>query len=259
MEGRPEVDFAAPLKGGRPLKRWRWVGAFTEEVMVCAAQARIAGVPVSWWAIWDRTARTLAEETAKNHRHTNVSQTAVTVQSDPHQMQLSLTRGTEVETISPHGSQPIWTRKTPLKATGSVTLGDRRFDLTDAPGLMDESAGYHARRTDWRWSAGVGTTTSGEAVTWNFVTGLHDAPEASERTVWIDGTPHHVPPQRFAEDLTSVGDLQFAGEASRTHRENRIVLMTDYQQPFGSFTGTLPPAGELESGYGVMERHAARW
>ena len=39
--GRPAVPLPPermpPLRGGRPLKRWRWVGAFGEDAMVCAA------------------------------------------------------------------------------------------------------------------------------------------------------------------------------------------------------------------------------
>ena len=41
---------------GRPLKRWRWVGVFSEELMVCAAQVRIGPARQSFWAL-PRTAR----------------------------------------------------------------------------------------------------------------------------------------------------------------------------------------------------------
>src|SRR3712207_7172060 len=51
-------------------------------------------------------------------------------------------------------------------------------------------SGYHARHTSWRWSAGIGRAKDGRRVAWNLVDGVHDAPEASERTVWLDGEPH---------------------------------------------------------------------
>ena len=47
------------VRGGRPLKRWTYVGAYGPELMVCAASARIGVVPVAWWAVWDRTTRRL--------------------------------------------------------------------------------------------------------------------------------------------------------------------------------------------------------
>ena len=92
-------------------------------------------------------------------------------------------------------------------------------------GFVDDSAGYHARVTAWRWSAGVGVAESGAAVAWNLVDGVHDALQASERTVWVDGTPHHVPPQPFADDLSAVGELRCEPVAVRKHRQNRLVVV----------------------------------
>jgi hypothetical protein len=139
-----------------------------------------------------------------------------------------------------------------------VALGGRPRTL-DARAVIDDSAGYHARRTAWRWSAGVGVAVSGAQVAWNLVDGVHDAPEASERTVWIDGEPHEVGPVRFAPGLEAVGDLRFSAEAVRASSENLVIMRSDYEQPFGTFSGGLPVAGELREGYGVMERHEVVW
>ena len=35
-------------RGGRPLKRWTYVGAFGPELMLWAAHGRSAGLPFSW-------------------------------------------------------------------------------------------------------------------------------------------------------------------------------------------------------------------
>ena len=125
--------------------------------------------------------------------------------------------------------------------------------------MIDESAGHHARHTAWRWTCGVGTAASGAAVAWNLVDGVHDAPERSERAVWIDGDPQPVGPVAFAADLSGVDGLAFAAEAPRARHENLGLLRSDYEAPFGTFSGTLPIAGELREGYGVMERHDVRW
>jgi Protein of unknown function (DUF2804) len=261
MPGRPEVPVPPAsmpmLHAGRPLKRWRWVGAFSDELMLCAAVARIGPVTVSWWAAWDRSARTFAEHTMRHSRAVTVDGDRVEVDDGPVRISLAIEEAPGVETISQHGPGHIWTCKRPARARGAVTLAGRSIAV-DAPAFVDESAGYHARETAWRWSAGVGTTTAGVPVTWNLVTGLHDAEEASERTVWVGGEPHHVAPQAFADDLSSVGGLHFTTEATRKHRENRLIVASDYEQPFGAFAGELPVAGEI-TGYGVMERHAARW
>jgi len=261
MPSRPGVPLPPAsmpmLRGRRPLKRWRWIGAFDDEMMLCVAVARIGPLPVSWWAVWDRKSRTLAEHTVRGGRAVTLDGPRIEVDDGPVQMSLTLEEQDGVETVSPHGDEYIWTRKRPARARGTLTVVRRNLAV-DAPAFVDESAGYHARETAWRWSAGVGTTTAGEPVAWNLVTGVHDANAASERTVWLNGAPHHVAPQAFADDLSSVGDLRFTAEATRVHRENRLIVATDYEQPFGTFTGTLPVAGAI-TGLGVMERHAARW
>jgi len=235
------------VRGGRPLKRWTYVGAYGPELMVCAASARIGIVPVAWWAVWDRTARRLTQ----GHHSVRIDAHRVAV---PGRFELELGDGAAVEVVSPHGREYAWTRKRAVTVRGRV--GTRAVELG---AIVDESAGYHARHTAWRWSAGVGTAASGEPVAWNLVSGLHDAPEASERTVWFAGEPREVPSQAFAADLSAVGGLRFAREAVRSARENLLLLRSDYEQPFGTFSGELPTAGPLREGWGVMERHEVSW
>jgi hypothetical protein len=229
-------------------KSWRWVGAFGPDVMLCVAHARVGVVRRSWWAVWERSddERSARGRGDRLHEGTRAP------------FELTLEHGTPIEVTT----GPMWTRKTPLRVTGSV-LG-REIDL---PGLLDESAGRHPRRTAWRWSAGAGVAASGSAVVWNLVEGLHDrsplprpgtsSPRRSERTVWVDGEPHEVGAQPF-EGLSRVGDLSFTALATRAKRENYLVIASDYEQPFGTFSGSLPVAGPLE-GWGVMERHEALW
>ena len=52
------------LRGGRPLKRWRYVGVYGPEVMLCAASVRIGGIPQAFWAVLDRETGALADRTA---------------------------------------------------------------------------------------------------------------------------------------------------------------------------------------------------
>ena len=54
----------------------------------------------------------------------------------------------------------------------------------------------------------------------------------------------------FADDLSSVGGLRFTREAVRARHENLIVLRSDYEQPFGTFSGELPVAGRAARGLG---------
>jgi hypothetical protein len=217
------------MKSWRPLKRWRWIGVFGPDLMLCAGDARVAGIRQRWWARAHPDG-TLDEGTGK----------------PPFALELGESRGGAVEVASPHGRAWIWTRKRLVATNGGLAL-------------VDDSAGYHARHTTWYWSAGSGRLADGRSVAWNLVDGVHDAVQASERTVWVDGEPSEAGPVEFAPDLSRVGGLEFSAWSAREHHTRRGPFRSDYRQPFGSFRGELPGGLELAEGYGVMEWHDALW
>ena len=225
-------------------KAWTWVGAFGPELMLCAASARIGPARTSWWAVWDG-----------ERLHERTYRRSAPVEATPERVRVAGVLDLAVEPGAPWAvrSGETWTRKRPARVHGTAL--DRAVDLR---GLVDESAGRHPRRMAWWWSAGAGELSDGRAVTWNLVEGLHDGADGSERAVWIDGVPSHVPPQRF-RGLDGVGELRFSAVATRARRENLLLIASDYEQPFGSFTGSLPVGGDLRRGWGVMERHRVRW
>jgi Protein of unknown function (DUF2804) len=226
--------------GTRPLKRWRYVGVYTPELMLCVGDARVGPIPQRWWAV----------ALPDGSLHEGKSAHGV--------IDLSLEEDGGVEVVSPHGGSFIWTRKQALvPVTGRVVLGAREFGIDDVA-FIDDSAGYHARHTAWQWSAGHGRLDDGRAVGWNLVTGVHDG-EPSERTVWVEGEPHEVGPVEFADDLSRVGDLDFKAWAERVDHTNLLLFRNDYRQPFGTFSGELPGGLRLAAGYGVMEEHDVRW
>ena len=231
-------DRMPPFQRLRPLKRWRWIGVFGPELMVCVGDARVAGVPQRWCAVCEPDG-SLHEGRAR--------------------VDLELDERDGVEVVSPHGRSYIWTRKQAgVPARGSVELAGRRFEI-EGEAFIDDSAGYHARRTSWRWSAGSGRLADGRPVSWNLVDGVHDAPRGSERTVWVEGRPHEVEPVEFAADLSAVGGLRFREWCAREDHTRRGPFRSDYRQPFGEFSGELPGGLALAEGYGVMERHEAVW
>jgi hypothetical protein len=257
-----------PRQGTRPLKRWCYVAVFSEEALICAANVRVGPLRQSFWAHWDRTSGTFDEQTRLlRTRPIRVGGDRVTVRSGDARLELALSpAGDPVEVLSPHGRSYIWTRKTPVRALGHYAVG---MDVrpVSGTGILDESAGYHARRTEWEWTAGSGVTVDGHAVTWNLVRGIHDGEHHSERTVWLDGRPVEAPPVRFSPDLDDVvgadgSILTFEAEAVRGRRDNLGLISSEYTAPFGRFAGRLPGGIELsehEPALGVMERHRARW
>jgi len=263
--GVRELDLPLPprrmplVRDRRPLKRWRYLGVYGPDVMLCLGDARVAGVPQRWWAV-ALPDGTLYERTTARRGGVELSRDRARVDPGEVSIRLELEERPGVEVVSPHGASFIWTSKqAPVSVRGRVVAAGGAWELDGPLGFVDDSAGYHARHTRWRWSAGLGRAESGEQVAWNLVEGVHDAPEASERTVWVDGVPHEVETQPFAPDLSRVGDLRFTEWCAREDRTNRLLFRSDYRQPFGSFSGKLPGGLRLAEGYGVMEWHDVRW
>jgi hypothetical protein len=261
MEGLPargvqvrELGLELPptrsLRGARPLKRWRYVGVYTRELMLCVGHARVGPIPQRWWAM------ALPDGSLnEGARGVRIAGESVVVDGV---IDLTISEGDGVEVVSPHGRQLIWTRKQALVPVRGVVTVEGTEHTIDDVAFIDDSAGYHARRTEWRWSAGHGRLEDGRRVGWNLVTGVHEG-EPSERTVWVDGEPHEVGPVDFAADLSRVGDLEFHGWAAREDHTNLILFRSDYRQPFGEFSGELPGGLPLAEGYGVMEEHRVLW
>jgi Protein of unknown function (DUF2804) len=151
-----------------------------------------------------------------------------------------------------------------VRALGTLVLDGRAGIELDALAVIDDTAGYHARLTEWRWSAGAGRGPDGVPLAWNLVSGVNDPPSGSERAVWIAGAPRECAEVRFSEHLREISAqdgsvLRFRPEAERAHRENLLLLSSEYRAPFGTFSGSLPGGIALAHGLGVVEHHRARW
>ena len=247
----------------RPLKRWRYIGAYGPDLMLCAGDAHIGPLRQRFWALATPDGR-LREKTALlGSGGARISGPEVAIDGDGVRARVRVDEADGIETLSPHGDSYIWTRKQGgVRVSGLIELDGRPIQF-EARGVVDDSAGYHARHTVWSWSAGVGTLVDGRSVAWNLVTGVHDAVEASERTLWVDGEPAEVAPVDFEAGLSAIhGDgleLRFSEWCAREDDTNALLLKSRYRQPFGTFAGALGPGLELRDGYGVMESHDVHW
>ena len=250
-------------RGRRPLKRWRYVGAYGPELMLCAGDAHIGPLHQRFWAIATPDGRIREKTALLGSGGVRIAGGEVWIDGDGVRARLRVDEAEAVETLSPHGESYIWTAKQGgVLVSGLVELDGTPVQFA-ARGIVDDSAGYHARHTVWSWSAGVGVLVDGRAAAWNLVTGVHDAPEASERTLWIEGAATELPPVEFAADLSAIRgdalDLRFSEWSSREDNTNALLLKSKYRQPFGTFSGTLADGVELREGYGVMESHDVHW
>lgn len=279
--GDPPPAQTRLFRGTRPLKRWRYVGVFSEELSACAALVQIGPARQSFWALHDRSDGSMRERTRMLPRRGEVELTHAPTRSGapggaraPGRLRIRdrgvdldvlLEEDAGIEALCPHGRAAVWTRKQAgIEAHGTLSLDGGPARPIRALAVIDDTAGHHARETEWRWSAGVGEGAGGEALAWNLVSGVNDPPTGSERAVWVAGEPHEVPAVTFGEDLASIrcedgSLLSFTAETERSRSDNLLILRSDYRAPFGTFSGTLPGGVELAGGRGVVEHHRARW
>jgi Protein of unknown function (DUF2804) len=255
------------FRSGRPLKRWRYVGIFSEELMACAARVQIGPASQTFWAILSRAEHRLRERThlLRGHGAVQFDEGRMRVRDRGVLFDLRLQEDDGITARCPHGRGEVWTRKQAgVTARGTLALDGGPSREIEALAVIDDTAGYHARHTEWWWSAGVGQSPEGVPLAWNLVSGVNDPPSGSERAVWIAGEPHEVAPVAFASDLSRISgddrsELHFQAESERSRKDNLLVLRSDYRAPFGSFSGTLPGGISLAHGLGVVEHHDAHW
>ena len=249
-------------RNGQMRKRWRYVGVYGPEVMLCAARAQVGPFRQSFWAVWDRQARRRFAHTRTLPGAGDVVMDGPRIEVDSRAVRADLRFGDAqpIESICPSGSGWGWTRKRAgVPVTGTIEADGRRWQV-DSLGVDDESAGYHQRHTSWFWSAGVGHAADGRVLAWNLVSGINDPEHGSERAIWVGGEPGEPAPVAFdgLEGVTFEGGerLRFAAESERARDENMLVFRSRYRHRFGTFAGSLGPI-EVAEGFGVMEEHEA--
>ncbi len=260
------------FRGARPLKRWRYVGVFDEQVMICAASVQVGPARQTFWGIYDRASTspgggTTIERTRLIPRRgaLDLAPGRLRIRDDEVSLELTLDEDDGIEVTCPNGNAYVWTRKQAgIRARGTLALGARPPVEIDALAVIDDTVGYHARVTEWWWAAGVGFGPDGKPLAFNLVQGVNDPPRGSERAVWVAGVPHEPPAVRFSADLGTIAsddgsELRFEPEAERSRRENLLLVRSDYRAPFGTFSGTLPGEIPLAHALGVVEHHTARW
>jgi hypothetical protein len=163
-----------------------------------------------------------------------------------------------------HGTQ----KSTALKAGGSVTVGEQRYDLSRTVAVLDYSNGLLARDTAWRWASAHDT-----GIGFNLQQGYFGG---HENVLWLDGQLIPLGSARFDYDRSRPSapwriftddkllSLTFVAEGARAEHKNLLVASSEYVQPVGHFSGwvkTAPdaPPREVSRLLGVAEDHRAKW
>jgi hypothetical protein len=155
-----------------------------------------------------------------------------------------------------------------LPATGTLVVGERRFDLAGGFAALDHTAGLLARDTRWHWACGWGA-----GLGLNLVEGFNGAVEnglwLGPRLVPVAGAEIRRDPADPLRPWTvrthdGLVDLTFTPEGLRREDKQLGLVSSHFVQAIGTFAGVVRgAAGEAEVVVrdlaGVTEDHAARW
>jgi hypothetical protein len=175
-------------------------------------------------------------------------------------------------------NRPLYTHKAAAPVEGKIVFGDKEVRLHPEKdvGLMDVQKTYYPYRTFWNWSTFAGHDESGRFIAMNACQNFIEDDEVyNENCTWVDGEITLLGAVKFDFDrndllkpwkIKAPGgglDLTFKPEGKRVGRVNAGVLMSDFNQPFGKFTGTMAGPGgkevEVDGPFGLCEWHLARF
>ena len=244
------------LRGGRPLKRWRWVGAFgPERDAVRRARARSARVPVAWWAVWDgeRAARAHAPARRPGARWRAGARARAPACSSSRSRRARASRSSRRT-----GAQYIWTRKQGgMPRRAARVLGGGAFErprlrrrlrrLPRAPHRLALVGGRRRRRVGRAGGVEPGRRRARR--------------RARPRSARCGSTASRTRSSRcaFAHDLSGGrrSALRRRGRARARARTCCSCAPTTSSRSARS-AARCPTPGRC-AGWGVMERHEVRW
>ena len=228
---RPPWTWSRRL-GRRLLKRWQFVGAVDDDLVVGAAVAHVQYLATAFAYVYDRRTGEIVERSVKapvgvgaafspspsqGVTRLTLGGSSVRKGNTPDHGVRSLDvkmggdleihlryreEGTGISTSCPHETGGLhYTYKFPgLPVEGEVVFRGRRTSLaSDALALLDWTASTPPRTTTWNWSCAVGKDSIGRRVAINFSRGLVGGP-FSQNAVWLEGEPHLLPAVAFGYD-----------------------------------------------------------
>ena len=203
------------------LKRWQFVGAIDENLVVGAAIAHVNYLATGFAYVYDRKTEifteynlksplalgaTFSRTPAKGETSFFKGKNAIVMRNGVEDgfRALDVTFGNDFEIhLKYHENYPGISTACPqrdgglhytyksagLPVEGQVRFDGRSIDLTpDALALLDWTASTPPRTTVWNWSAAVGATEDGRIAAINFSRGLVLG-SYTQNAVWIDGKP----------------------------------------------------------------------
>lgn len=160
-----------------------------------------------------------------------------------------------------------------LQVLGELKLAGKPFDLSQALGGYDFSAGFMRRQTNWRW-ASINSNVQGQPFGLNLANGVNET-GLCENALWYQGRIQHLSPVQFVfsraepernwQVSTLCGEvaLEFQPLYCRQEKVQAGLLASNFRQYVGYYQGRVQLADgtvlQLHNCLGLAEDHYAKW
>ncbi len=174
--------------------------------------------------------------------------------------------------------RPLYTHKIAAPVEGWVNVGSEKLEVSRERdlALMDEQKTFYPYRSFWEWATSAGYDEKGRLIAFNLCRNMiTEDSEANENCIWIDGRITLLDATRFRfnpDDLLQPWEmrtldhrveLDFRPLGERAERINLGLVLSDFHQPFGLYSGKLEDKDgqkyRIDNFFGVAERHITRY
>ncbi|MBQ7275633.1 MAG: DUF2804 domain-containing protein [Bacilli bacterium] len=167
-----------------------------------------------------------------------------------------------------------------LKASGSVVIGEKEFDLSDCYGVLDWGRGVWTYKNTWYWGS-LSACQDGKTIGFNLGYGFGDTSKASENMLFFDGKciklddcEFIIPKDEKGKDkfldewkITSKSErakiaLTFSPILNRHAKTDVLIIASIQNQVFGKINGTIEVDSnvyEFKNLTGFCEKVLNKW
>ena len=189
--------------------------------MLCVGHARVGVLRRSWWAVWDGE---------RLHEGTR-----------------DAVRPVARAGYADRGDDRAGDGRASAAAGDRARCSGREIDAARAARRVGRPARARGRPGGGRRAPA--SRSPARRSSWNLVDGLHDG-SPSERTVWVDGEPHEVGRRTASTAWTASATCASRPRATRARARTTCCSRSDYEQPFGTFSGLAAGRGRAARGLG---------
>ena len=147
-------------------------------------------------------------------------------------------------------NRAMYSHKALMPCSGSFSLSGKTYNVgrNDSLLILDDHKGYYPYKLKYNWATAVWRASDGTFYAFNLTQNQSTDPENyNENCFWVNGLVQLLPPVTFKvdgnrwiiKDTYGNVDIEFSIQSENNLKTNLGIIASDYQAPYGTFSGSL--------------------